>query len=345
MIAVIAVVTGCLLVGFLVHQNRQMHRRLRLERQHAVAAAQQGRYAAAIDPLQAYLARTRTPDVEALYHLALAVRATPSPGDTHLVRAARLMRRVVEREPDHLEAHRALLGLYEQLGFDREVVVAADHIRRLAPADLRPLQAKAMALLRLERYEDALAAAERWIADAPQDLEAHLLALAVLRRGPWPARQVLTRAAALQQAQPKDVRFLILEGAAHRMVGRVPEAAALLRRAAAEPMPDAATTRILVRELEAVDLFTEARAALEQAVARFGSIDLRRQLAHRLWQGGQIEALRQHLAPLQAADEDADLDLLAIRAMVLIRDGDRLAAERIIDTIRRREDDRAAAAW
>lgn len=337
-----AAAAALLLSALLVYENGQMHRELLREREKAVAAIGRGDFDGAVGPLQAYLVAVDGDDVEALYCLALATEATAADGVDGRVRAVRLLRRAVDIQPGHLPAQRALLRLSAELGFDEEVVHAAEHVRRLAPEDLTPLRPKTEALARLGRYDEAVAAVERWLAEEPQDLEAHLLALRVSHQGRLPGWQVLARAAALRQAQPRDVRYLILEGAAHRMVGRVPEAVTLLRQASHEALPSPQVALILVRELEAVELFEEARQVLDRAAVKFDDPQARAMLVERLWQAGDVEALRHQWQ--RRTGEDEHLVVHGVRAMALINARELSAAERVVDVLRS-ERSREAEAW
>lgn len=343
--------------GVLLHQHHQLQKRLLEQRDRAVRAVEQGRYADARVMLEGYLHRAGAADAEATAALARAVLADPAASRADRVYAMRLFRRVGELAPQNLTVRLELLELQKELDFSEAQVQTADQILERADDEMlraRARQAKARALLRLERYSAALEVAADMVHSAGTDaLDAHHLVLEIVAAGPWPARDVTEYARDLVREAPDDVRYQVLLGAAHRLAGRTPEAEAVLMRCAAQPPPDADTAYRLFTELEAAERFDTALTVLEHSAADFNDPRFHGALIARLWQRGREQAVIEHIdtrAEASASSGDAldhlEADRLAIGAMARVRVEGRDAAEPLLAAIRRRSvTDPGAAAW
>lgn len=357
----IALVTLCavIAVALYVHHERLRHE-LRAQRNQAVRAVQQGHYTEARPILRRYLHHTGMHDVEAMVHLARAITAEPSLNRADQVEAMRLLDYATGRNPRDLDARLELLELQTTLGFDEELLRTVEQVVELTDQPgvvQRALRRKAEALLRLERHDAALATAQSLVELQPEAVEAHRLVLEALAGADRPRTPLIRYARKQIAAQPGDVRPQVLLGCAQRLAGRSPEAVVTLNRAAEVPMPDAATARLLVEELEAVGRFDQALVVLERTMDQQGPPDHRllRALVRRLWERGDEQGVLTHLAgltprrPIAAATErephQPDIDLLAIKFMALARTGRDAEAQPLLDALRDRADEPVAAAW
>lgn len=342
------------LVVALWYQHHQFQQHLHEQRDEAMLAIEAGRYAEARAVLERYLYHTGVEDGEAMAGLGRAIVADATASRADRVHAMRLFKRVAALDPDDLTARQQLLSLQRAFGFDEALVRTADQILALTDdADrVRAVRrAKAEALLRLERYVAALAVVGAMVRDDPDALTAYRLTLEVVSEGPWSPSQVIDYAQALREAHPDDVRFDVLLGVAHRLIDRVPEAAAVLRRCVDRPLPDSATARLLARELERVERFEDALRVLERGAKAFDERTLDAALIARLWQRGRDGEVLARFGALAegsgaAAPDALPTELVALKAMTLMRLDRHADAEPWLDVLRGRTlGDGEAAAW
>ena len=83
------------------------------------------------------------------------------PNGRHLVEAISLWRHLLDLKPDNLDARHQLLDLYVNMGFSNETLDGAETLLRRLPDDPAALRAKAIALVGLRRFPEAVAAIQR----------------------------------------------------------------------------------------------------------------------------------------------------------------------------------------
>ena len=175
--------------------------------------AKAGDYLAAAGDLRAYLGRYPD-DVEALRAFAGArVKVEDSKGG-YLLEAIDALRRATDIKPDDMESQHKLVDMFVQANMNTECVAA----RRTScwiqnPKDTVALHARAMALAHLRKYDDSLAAMEKYIAIKPGEFEAELIRLELTSRA-HPDRNVSEIAAGLQKANPGEMKWKVLRSIA-----------------------------------------------------------------------------------------------------------------------------------
>ena len=347
-LTILAVAFASLLVGgvslyaFRQHQKGQQTQQF-LQDGLAAAAAQDHR--ATLANLGAYLRRTGSDDPAILYAFAKARANVEEPGRRHLVEAINALVRVVQLDPAHEQARRDLLDLYTRVSRSREALDLADSLLAIEPDDPHALRARALALLRLRRFDEALPVAERYaqLAD-PSDAYAPFLVLDVLRKLDKPAAEIVRRAQAFHEHDPQDPRGRLVLGYAYALAGDRDAAAQWMRAAAQLQITDPQLVRILVQQLDALALSEEALSVLRRSAALTDADPtLRRDLVQRLW---EMRAPGEVLSATAGVDPTtADPTLVALRALSLIDEQQSAAAPPLIDALRLREADPAARAW
>ena len=91
------------------------------------AAHAEGDHAKTLESLGPLL-RQNSDDLELVRALAISRVRLLEPDGSHLPRAAVLLQRVIELDPDDLEIQRELLRIYPRLGFLRETLDTSDAI-------------------------------------------------------------------------------------------------------------------------------------------------------------------------------------------------------------------------
>ena len=323
--------------------RRLLVRRIQSWRQEGFAAAAAGDKARAADVLLRYLKR-RPGDVEALRRYAEVREAVEMPNGRHLTEAVGALQLLLGEEPESLDDRRHLLELYVRLDRRPEALDTAEAILRRAPGDVRTAELKTEVLLKGGRDREALAAAQQWCKAAPLELKAHTARLALRARVGHPPSAIVADATGLRQANPGDVRFDVLQGVAHGLVGEDEEAARWLK-SAARAVTDAALAETLIEQLDALGMCDDSLAVLEGLVARGGGAELRHALGRRLWELGRSKDATAALSDVNPADRSADATLLAIKALALAEQ--KLAAEAgaCHDALAARRQQAEARAW
>src|SRR5688572_25781012 len=215
---------GCVVIAVvfwvLVHfQDKARHERLMAERAAGMAAFEQGDYAEALPKLSKYVAREKD-DPQALFAYGKSRARVEELSGKHIMESMGVFKLLLTKPlPDELrlQCQHLLLETYDKVGaYNTEQIALADDVLAKRPDDLTALKYKAIALSRLLRYDEALAAARKRNELAPFDLDGQYQTLTLLTSLKKPKEEILAHAEALLKAHPDDPRFELLMGVAHR---------------------------------------------------------------------------------------------------------------------------------
>jgi tetratricopeptide (TPR) repeat protein len=307
-------------------------------------AAQRGDASVAVQRLEAYLGRYPE-DVEALVAYAHARPLVTMPKGGHLAATIRTLRYLLKLEPGRLEQRKALCELYAKTGYVTETVDTADQILGVDPNDPKIVGLRAAALTRLKRNEEALKAVERWCELDPDNVDAHLTRLFVLRQLDRPTDAIVAIADAVAKSHPDDARFETLQGYARVLTGDMMGAVAFYTKAAGRPVADVIAGRMLLSHLD------QMRMA-EQSVAVAGGIfhltqapEDRLVLARRQWESNRVSELAATMKGVDVTDRATDVELIALRAIAGANDKDDADADEAAAVLQARSAEPLARAW
>lgn len=356
--------------GFYALRKQQIRRSFIAARDHGMESFQHGDFKAAIPQLERYVKRYPN-DADVLFCLAKARRNVPLPDRRHIYASVGLLRHVVELSPDNLEARRLLLTLYSDLGYNTEIIDAAQQLLQRDPKDALALACMAKGKAGLQQWKEALEYARRSDAVDPSNIEIQVLTLLLLDES-GAKEQVLPRAVELLSKHPNDSRFELVMAIACNMSHEWPQApvAALrsvaqkrypeaksdqwdrhaaaeffIRRAAREIPSDIYYIQALVAEWDRLGLPQESLQLLERAQLSHSDPWFRQLLARRLFQANRFADVDKVLASIKPEDEDADPEMLGLRAVSLLRLGKKDLAAPIVKSLDARTDSHIAAAW
>jgi tetratricopeptide (TPR) repeat protein len=257
------------LAGALQAVNAVQRGRLAREaRAEGLAAFAAGEYTTAVDRLG--FSHSRTPgDTEVTLALAEALIGRDGATQRDIQRAGDLARQAAGLDPGSLEPLRLELRIRALLRQHTERLEVADRILGAAAGDPGASRAKVESLAALGRRDEALAAAERFAADHPDDVEAHRLVLIMLAGlEPTAASARMTEyAGGLLETRGDDPRFVLLAAQAYTQVGRSDEAReAALTLASGETAADldAPALGATVQLLDILGMQREASALLDR---------------------------------------------------------------------------------
>ncbi|MGA1225593.1 MAG: hypothetical protein ACO31E_13635, partial [Phycisphaerales bacterium] len=126
------------------------------------------------------------------------------PDASHLAGAAVLFQRVLELDPDDLEARRELLEVYPGLGFMRETLDTADAILEKAAGDSAALEARVRVLAAMGRWGEASEQAAELVISDPNSAQWKQLQISTALASGAPVEEVLGIARAWPKAAPED---------------------------------------------------------------------------------------------------------------------------------------------
>lgn len=341
-------VVGVVLLGALLavrqYNESKKQSRLQAARDDGLAAFKRNDYPATLEKLRGYI-KPNTTDIEALLAFATARWKVEQPDGRHLLEAKQWFELLRGLQPEDPNVERALLRIYSQGDFATEALSLADTVLARKKDDAEALRAKSIALLRLARYDEALAASHRWNEAAPFDLDGQLQTFTLLRRVRMPREQIIQKYEALLKEHPEDPRFEMLLALAYGEGGNRDKALQLLRSAAARPAPDADFVAQLARVFDQQRLFEDSAALLQRSAERSTDPAVLRVLVLRLWQNGQHDLVLTRLADLDPAAAASDSTLLALRAMSLLALDKKDQADSILSALKSRASDNIAQGW
>ncbi len=135
-------------------------------RNEGMAAFARGDHPASLATLGPLISRNPN-DLEVVRAVAISRLNIEEEDDSHLPRAVVLFQRVVELDPQDLEARRELLRIYPRLGFMRESLDMADVILEANPDDPEALEARVQILMALGRWAEAADISARLVQQNP----------------------------------------------------------------------------------------------------------------------------------------------------------------------------------
>lgn len=341
----ITVAVGAIGAGAYVWRVNQLKQRVEENRTQGLAYLEQGDVYHAMHYIGRYLKR-ETDDAELLFTYAKLRLQVREGRNEHYTQAASVLRRVVELQPDHLEATHLLLETYLKIGMSTEAVDTADRLLAKRADDPVALRVKATALFRLRKFDEALVAADRLLAIEPLNFDVQMIRFAVLQSGEDAGKTITADARALLEKHPDDPRARMLLAMALQFTEQRDAAVEMAQRAVEPTPPSGAFAIRAARFLDQISMTVEANAYLEQhADLVLADADLQTQYVDRLWQYGNTDRIIEYGRGLDPESHVVDGDILGLYIAALLRTGERDEAVAAIDQLRLRDWDPASLAW
>jgi len=288
-------------------------------------------------------------NIEVLFLFADSRWRVALPENGHLTSAINSLRRVLDAQPDHTQAEKLLLQLYEASGQSTETEQLATKILQQNPDDLDALKAIVSALLQVRRMDEALPLAERYNELNPTDLEQQIRTFGLLINQDQPTDQIITRAEKLREAYPEDPKFDLLLAWVYAYCNDYnPEKAIELAREAAKQTPpdDETYVKQLVDLFDRSRLFKESQQVLEQVAQDDPQSPFYYELILRIWEHSQYKQVVERLSGLDASSDMTDVGLLALKSLSLQQLGQNDEAKQLANALAsRNRDQKVAQAW
>ncbi|MDX2132709.1 MAG: tetratricopeptide repeat protein [Planctomycetota bacterium] len=323
---VVLAVLGVLAVGAggaYVARDGVRERRAQAGLRDGTAAFEAREYARAMDGLGRYLSR-HPDDADVLLLIARARAQVPLENRRHLASAVMFARRASDLRPTDVPTLELVIDLYAQLGFNTETRQFAQRLIAADPSNIAGHQALVGSLAATNRLDEALAAAEAFVAARPDDVLPYQLLIEVMvLRGDDP-RTLLERALAGMERLPDSLAMRILAARAAGAAGNRAEFDRLSQEALALPLSSESELVDLLALLERSD---DADARIAELLTRLRD-DPRlgptaRDLgAERDWKFGRFLAAQEPLRAAIATPQTASSRAIGLAVVVLTAPAD-----------------------
>jgi tetratricopeptide (TPR) repeat protein len=282
------------------------------------AAFAQGNYPDAMSGLGHYISRYPN-DPDALLMLARARAEVPMENRRHLAVAVTLARRAVDQRPTDADAIEYVVNLYTRLGFLTETRQYAQRLLAVDPANITGHTASISALVATSRFDEALSAAEAFIAARPDDPRAHQTLIEVMALSGASPSAILDRALRSLEGRADNLVLTVLAARAAGAAGDRSRFDELVARALSLPVN---TEQELIELLGLLDRTpdpdTQVRAVLDRLSQHDSLAAIARDLgAERDWKLGRADRASAALRAALADPSSASARALALGILVL----------------------------
>jgi len=256
---------GMLGVALFVAKEWRFQAWVDAERAEGFRLLEEGDPAAALQHL-ARVFRERPEDREAILAFAEAREAVPADDGGHLLATINIRSRLVELDPDDLEARRELMRLYVMVGFASEADREADEVIRLAGDDPDALAVKLSVASSRGRSAEAERIAARLVEDSNANFDALRARLSLLFEQDLSPDDVLRRVQAWAVPPTLEAGRRTILAELELRQGRLEEALATARQAAGMRPTDPETVAALVDVLDRAGDAEAASALIDQVL-------------------------------------------------------------------------------
>ena len=313
-------ILGCVILALVVlggalviYRKHSIHQHFLQLRAQGLAAVKAKKYELALEDLGAYLGQDPT-DLPSLEGYAAASLKVPQPGARNLFQAASVIKQILYQKPNDLTYQQKLVKLLAELNYNVECVTLAHQMLAKNSNNLPALESESQAYGRLRKFKRAFAAAEKAFQLSPNRIQNGFLALDMLYQQQLPAGTLTHWADTFLSKAPANPVYQVLGSAAAALAGQPAAAKRLALQASSNPKLPEPVILPLVRQLDSLQLYTQATMVLEHAVRHGASVPILEALCERLYQQGNDAAVLQ----LTAAKSTGHPLLLAYRARSLI---------------------------
>ena len=300
--------------ALVIYRKHSIHEHFLQLRAQGLAAVKAKKYELALGDLGAYLGQDPT-DLPSLEGYAAASLKVPQPGGKNLYQAASVIKQILYQKPNDLKYQQKLVKLLAELNYNVECVTLAHQMLAKNPNNLPALESESQAYGRLRKFRRAFAAANKAFQLSPDRIQNGFLALDMLYQRQLPTSALTNWAGKFLAKSTANPVYQVLGSAAAALAGQPDNAKHLALKAAANPNLPEAVILPLVRQLDSLQLYTQATLVLEHAVRHGASVPILEALCERLYQQGNDAAVLK----LTAAKSTGHPLLLAYRARSLMR--------------------------
>ena len=299
--------------ALVIYRKHSIHQHFLQLRARGLAAVKAGQYEVALGDLGAYLGQDPT-DLPSLEGYAAASLKVPQPGGKNLFQAASVIKQILYQKPNDLAYQQKLVKLLAELNYNVECVTLAHQMLARNPNNLAALESESKAYGRLRKFKRAFAAANKAFQLSPDRIQNGFLALDMLYQQQLPAGTLTHWSDTFLAKAPANPVYQVLGSAAAALAGQPATAKRLALQAAANPNLPEGVILPLMRQLDSLQLYSQATAMLKHAVRHGASVPILEALCERLYQQGNDAAVLQ----LTGAKSTGHPMLLAYRARSLI---------------------------
>ncbi len=234
-ILIVVLALGAGAIGGALMVRRSMNaEEIARAREQGMALYNAGELEAALPLLGKYIGRVKT-DPEVLIAFAECRQAVELPNERHFAQAIAALRAAVDLRPDDLEAQERLLELYGARGYLTECIDLAGRILSTDPDNMLALSIRTDALVLLDRYDDAIAAAAAITSQFPDQFASHSRYIDTLFNAGRPIEEQADYMRSIEARFETDPEYLFIRSTFESALANQAEARRFATLAAALP--------------------------------------------------------------------------------------------------------------
>jgi len=307
-----------------------------------LAAFAKGNDAEAIAQLGPYL-QDHGNDAEAIFAAATIHERLAENDEAEILVAVALYRRLLLIEPERRDVAERLLGILvaNPTGVEEEMLTLAEVIQQRDAGNLVAFKAQSLALPKVGRAAEGLAAAESYLQQNPSDLATQRRVLDLMKLTSELPATMLARTQNLRQTYPDDPSFVLLEAYARLMANDRSIALVWLEKSAQAQPPSAEFVQQQLEVTDTTGRFMAALVYLEDLHARGGEASewAADELIRRRFENGRS---REAYELVQTLDNPS-VELRSLGVLAMLRLGQKSQAQAEIDHLAKQPGPRSAA--
>ncbi len=266
-------------------------------------AYEEGDYTKAINKLHHYLRNERkkndgvAADGETWLTWVDARRRKPEENSKHLFMAIEGARNARQAMPNDVRPLEVLVDLYGLIGRQSERLDVANALLEIDPAHYDAGLAKTMALWSLGRSDEALDAVRTLAETNPENRRAHELYIQLLfQEESPPIEDIIEYADRIADANPDDIRFVLIQSRVSYAVGDRERSRELIERAAELDITDPAMLSEMLAIMDKLGLAELSERTLAKQLRDSGPGSRAHVIAaERAWKSGRTDLARDHV--------------------------------------------------
>jgi tetratricopeptide (TPR) repeat protein len=330
--------------GAVLVRQQMLNSRALENRELGMASIAREDYGNALHQIGSYLQRYgQEEDAEAVFEYARARQQVLLPNGKHVGQAIGLYLQVLSVDPGHREARIELMKLYSGAGYGDEALDLANKVLEEEPENIEALRATANGLARKRDFPEALKIARNITELAPEGTGDHLLVLSLMQSASIAAPELIAYPDSQAALDREQAGYHVVRAVAFEMAGQRNEAIEAAKRAGEIVQPDSEDVLLVNAIMAQFGLYGESLNLLARTAPASKKPELLQAYCQRLFEVGNTPEVLKLTGQEQVSTLSSGL--LAVRGMAAGREGNKALLEEVVGELKGRTDDTQADAW
>jgi tetratricopeptide (TPR) repeat protein len=330
--------------GAVLVRQQMLNSRALENRELGMASIAREDYGNALHQIGSYLQRYgQEEDAEAVFEYARARLSVALPNGKHVGQAIGLFLQALSVDPGHREARIELMKLYSGAGYGDEALDLANKVLEEEPENIEALRATANGLARKRDFPEALKIARNITELAPEGTGDHLLVLSLMQSASIAAPELIAYPDSQAALDREQAGYHVVRAVAFEMAGQRNEAIEAAKRAGEIVQPDSEDVLLVNAIMAQFGLYGESLNLLARTAPASKKPELLQAYCQRLFEVGNTPEVLKLTGQEQVSTLSSGL--LAVRGMAAGREGNKALLEEVVGELKGRTDDTQADAW